>query len=311
MIFGHAMPDTAPPSKLMTLSEAVRRHVPDGASVATGCGLESLIPFAAGHEMVRQARRRLTLIGPISDMLFDQLIGAGCVEGVVAAWVGNVSAGLGHNFRRAAEHAEPNAIRLEEHSNFTIALGLTAAAWGVPYLPSRTLLGSDLVPRNPRLRRDEEGLLRVAAIEPDVTVLHVQRASADGHAHAWGNLGVAEEAALAARAVILTAEEIVDRAVILSDPNRVLCPTHKVVAVCHVPGGAHPSPVQGVYGRDSAFFEEYHRASRDAAGFEEWQHEWVLGVPDRAAYLQHLGPARWDSLKVQDHRYAAAVDYGY
>src|SRR5207248_7909889 len=133
------------------------RLVPDGASIAMGTALEALIPFGAGHELIRQRRRNLELIGPISDMLFDQLIGAGCVRRVTAAWVGNVSAGLGHNYRRAVEKGVPNTIELEEHSNFSVGLGLLAAAMGVPYLPTRTLLGSDLIIRNKRLTPADGG----------------------------------------------------------------------------------------------------------------------------------------------------------
>src|SRR5437870_11051739 len=162
--------------KLQGLDEAVERFVPDGASVVMGTALESLIPFAAGHALIRQRRRDLELIGPISDMLFDQLIGAGCVRRITAAWVGNVSAGLGHNYRRAVEHGIPNRLELEEHSNFSVGLGLLAAAMGLPYLPTRTLLGSDLTKHHPRLRAAGEGLLHVLPIEPDVAVLHVQRA---------------------------------------------------------------------------------------------------------------------------------------
>src|SRR2546430_4164941 len=235
--------------KLQGLDEAVERFVPDGASVVMGTALESLIPFAAGHALIRQRRRDLELIGPISDMLFDQLIGAGCVRRITAAWVGNVSAGLGHNYRRAVEHGIPTRLELEEHSNFSVGLGLLAAAMGVPYLPTRTLLGSDLVKRNPRLRPGEPGLLHVAAIQPDVAILHVQRADAEGHAHCWGNLGVTCEASLAARHVVLLAEEIVAPEVILSDPNRILLPPHRIAAGIHVPGGAYPSPVPGHYGR--------------------------------------------------------------
>jgi len=193
--------------KLLSLSEAIDRFVPDGASIALGTALEALIPFAAAHELIRQQRRDLELIGPISDILFDQLIGAGCVRRVTAAWVGNVSAGLGHNYRRAVEHEIPSGrLELEEHSNFSVGLGLLAAAMGVPYLPTRTLLGSDLAQRNPRVRLAEPGLLHVAAIQPDVAILHVQRADAEGHAHCWGNLGVSREAGLAAQRVILVAE---------------------------------------------------------------------------------------------------------
>ena len=289
--------------KLMALTDAVDRLVPDGASVVMGTALESLIPFAAGHELIRQRRKRLELIGPISDMLFDQLIGAGCVRRVTAAWVGNVSAGLGHNYRRAIEHGVPGPVELEEHSNFSVGLGLLATAMGVPYLPTRTLLGSELLANNPRLTRTEGDLVHVQAIEPDVAILHVQRADAEGHAHCWGNLGITREAGLAARRVILTAEEIVDSSVILSDPNRILLPQHRVTAVVHVPGGAYPSPVQGYYGRDHAAFSEYHTATREREGFLKWLHEWVLNAPnaDFERRLQQLRPA--------EERLAAAVDY--
>jgi glutaconate CoA-transferase subunit A len=293
---------------LVDLPEALGRLVRDGASVALGMALESLIPFAAGHELIRQGKRDLELIGPISDMLFDQLIGAGCVRRVTAAWVGNVSAGLGHNYRRAVEHGIPRPLELEEHSNFSVGLGLQAAAMGVPYLPTRSLLGSDLATDNPRLTRGPDGLLHVNAIVPDVAILHVQRADADGHAHCWGNLGLVREAGLAARAVILVAEEIVPSQVILSDPNRILLPPQRVRAVVYASGGAYPSPVQGYYGRDHAAFGEYHQATRERSGFLEWLQSAVLDVPDHAAYLRRLGD-RFTRLKPTQRRLAAEVDY--
>ena len=296
------------PPKQVPLDEAIARFVPDGAAVAMGMALESLIPFAAGHELIRQQRHDLELIGPISDMLFDQLIGAGCVRRVTAAWVGNVSAGLGHNYRRAVEHGVPRPLELEEHSNFSVGLGLLAGAMGVPYLPTRTLLGSELSRYNRRIRAAEPGLLHVAAIRPDVAILHVQRADVDGRAHSWGNLGLIREAALAAQQVILLAEEIVPAEVILSDPNRILLPPHQVSAVVHAPGGAHPSPIQGYYGRDHAAFSEYHRLSRSREGFLGWLQEWVIDVPDRAAYLEKLG-RRFAALRPAEPRLAAAVDY--
>jgi glutaconate CoA-transferase, subunit A len=291
-------------SKLVLLAEAIAQHVPDGASVALGMALESLIPFAAGHELIRQGRRDLELIGPISDMLFDQLIGAGCVRRVTAAWVGNVSAGLGHNYRRAVEHGVPRALELEEHSNFSVGLGLLAAAMGVPYLPTRTLLGSDLRVANERLVRGSDGLLHAGAIEPDVAILHVQRADDAGHAHCWGNLGLAREAGLAARRVILTAEAIVPSDVILSDPNRILLPPQRVTAVVHVPGGAYPSPVQGHYGRDHAAFSEYHQRTRERAGFLEWLGEWVAGAAYPSVVLERVA-----GLRPKEARPAAPVDY--
>src|SRR5262245_3077928 len=152
----------------MSMRDAIARFVPDGTRVALGTALEALIPFAAGHELIRQERHDLTLIGPVSDMLFDQLVGAGCVGRIVAAWVGNVSAGLGHNFRRAVEHGRPRPLELEEHSNFSVGLGLLASAMGVPYLPTRTLLGSDLMERSPRLKLAEEGLVSVSVLRTGV-----------------------------------------------------------------------------------------------------------------------------------------------
>ena len=308
------------------MREAIARYVPGGASVVMGTALESLIPFAAGHELIRQRRRDLTLVGPISDMLFDQLIGAGCVARVIAAWVGNVSAGLGHNYRRAAEQAVPRPLVVVDHSNYTLGLALLAGAHGVPYLPTRTALGTGLLDSNPELRvsiwpplGSEPGLddasqvplVLVPALEPDVAILQVQRSDPEGNAHAWGNLGVSQEAALASERVILVAEEIVAREVILSDPNRVLVPSFRVQAVVHEPFGAHPSPVQGYYGRDHAYFDEYHEQTRTTEGYAAWLAAWVDGMPDRAGYLARLGEERRQGLLPREHRYAAPVDYGY
>jgi len=302
-------------SKLLPLSEAMARHVPDGSSVALGLALEPLIPFAAGHELIRQGRRDLTLIGPISDILFDQLIGAGCVARVVAAWIGNVSEGLGYNYRRAAEQSIPRSLAIEDHSNYSVGLALLSGALGVPYIPMRSLLGSDIARNHPTIREalsplDGSPTLLVPALQPDVAILHVQRADAEGRAHAWGGLGICEEAALAARGVIYTAEEIVPAEVLLSDPNRVLAPSFKTLAVVHAPGGAHPSPVQGYYNRDHAYYHEYHERSRTSEDFAVWLRNEVLDLPDRAAYLAHLGAERWQSLAVRERRLAAPVDYG-
>ena len=270
------------------------------------CSLEPLVPFAAGHEIIRQGRRDLELIGPISDSLFDQLIGAGCVGRVTAAWVGNVSEGLGHNYRRAAETGVPRPLEIHDHSNFSISLALWAAAWGVPYLPTRTLLGSDILRSNPKLSA-VEGLARVPGLSPDVTILHVQRADAQGRAHAWGPLGIAEEAALAARQVILSCEELVDASVTLSDPNRVLVAETKVVAVVHEPGGSHPAPVQGYWRRDHGAYREYADRSRSREGFEAWLRDWVIDMPDRAAYLARVD---LEALRIKTPRLSVPVDYG-
>ncbi len=303
-------------SKLVSMADAITRYIPDGSSVAIGLALEALVPYAAAHEMIRQHRRNLTLIGPISDILFDQLIGADCVTKVQAAWVGNVSEGLGHCYRRATEKAISHPLITESHSNFTIGLALFAAAMGSPYIPTRSLLGSDIPRHNPTLRReisplDGSPVLLIPAIQPDVTVVHVQRSDEDGNAHLWGSTGVVREAFLAARDVIVVAEEIVPRAVIISDPSRVLGPSFKVRAVVHEPWGAHPAPVQGYHNRDHAFFSEYHVSTRTLEGYQSWLEEWVLNVPDRTTYLKKLNDGRRKSLEVQEHRYAAPVDYGY
>ena len=289
------------------MAQAIERFIPDGASVALGVALEPMIPFAAGHEMIRQGRRDLELVGPISDTLFDQLIGAGCARRVTAAWVGNVSEGLGHCYRRACEQGVPRSLEVHDHSNFSISLALWAAAWNVPSLPTRTLLGSDILRTNPGLSATD-GLVHVQAVRPDVTIVHVQRADELGRAHAWGPLGITEEAGLAAERVIVTCEELVAPEVTLTDPNRIIFPETKVVAVVHEPGGAHPSPVQGHFKRDHAFYREYAAQSRSVEGFGAWLRKWVLDVPDRAAYLRQID---LDSVRIKHHLPSAPADYGY
>ncbi len=302
-----------PQSKLLPLSEAIDAFVPDGGSVAAGLCLESLIPFGAGHEIIRQGKRGLTLIGPISDMLFDQAIGAGCVGRVQAAWVGNVITGSGYNFRRAVESA---AITVEDHTNLTIAMALKAGAMGVPFLPVRTVLGSDLFRGNPGFQKmvcpfSGAALAAVAAIRPDVAIVHVQRADPHGNAHAWGNLGVMRDACLSARHVIVTAERIVDTRTITSDPNRVTVPGFKVSAVVHLPWGAHPAPVPGHYNRDHQCFLDYSRESGTAEGFRSWRQRWVDPVRRPGDYQRLLGEERLKSLELKEHLYSECVDYGY
>lgn len=301
--------------KVRTLHDAIALDVSDGTSVAMGCALESLIPFAAGHEIIRQRLKDLTLIGPISDMQFDQLIGAGCVKKIIASWVGNVAAGLGHNYRRAAESGIPNPIEIEEHSNFTIGQGLQGAAMGLPFLPTRTIKGSDFAKGAQfaavRCPFSGEELLAVRAIRPDVAILHVQRADAQGNAHVWGNYGVMREAALAAKKVILTCEEIVEHEVIVGDPNRTVIPGFVVSSVVHEPCGAFPSPTQGYNRRDDDFYFEYHRATRTLEGFQQWLQKWVLGVKNHQEFLKLLGPSRLERLKPKGDLFAASVSFNY
>lgn len=290
-----------------TLSDAVSR-IPSGSSVATGLALEHAIPFAAGHELARQGTDDLTLIGPISDLLFDQLIGCGAVSRVRAAWVGNVSAGTGYRFREAVEN---DGIDVENHSNFSIALALQAGALGVPYLPTRSLLGSDVFAESDLFERGTdpfggEEVALVPAIEPDWAVVHAQRASPEGDVHLWGNTGIVDPAVGAAENVLVTAEEVVEPEVIHSDPSRTAITREQVSAVVECPLGAHPSPVAGHYNRDNEYYLRYHGATDTQAAFDEWADEWVYGVDDREGYMERVDA----DLSITEPTVAAEVRYG-
>ena len=305
-------------SKLLSMREAIAKFVPDGTSVAMGLQMEQMIPFAAGQEIIRQKKSGLTLIGPISDILFDQIIAAGGVKQVIAAWVGNVMMGSAYNFRRAVESKQ---LKVSNMTNFSIALALQAGAMGVPYLPTRTALGSDVSRNNDYFREihsafeaadgSKEPLLAVRSISPDVTIVHVQRADREGNAHCWGNFGVMLEGVRAAKHVIVSAEEIVEPEIIASDPNRTVIPGFLVSAVVECRYGAHPSPVQGYYKRDDAFFRQYHEQTKTKADSDAWLARWVRGVKDRKEYMNLLAGCRVEELGVKQHAYAAAADFGY
>jgi glutaconate CoA-transferase subunit A len=276
-----------PESKLLSLSDAIDRFVSDGSAV--------------------------TLIGPISDILFDQLIGGECVRKVRAAWVGNVITGSCYNFRRGVESG---ALEMEDHSNLTIAMALKAGAMGIPFMPVRTALGSDLFQTNASLKVVTcpfcaDRLAAVAAIRPDVAVVHVQRSDETGNAHVWGNLGVSRDACLASRHVILTAEDIVPPEIIRSDPNRVLTPGFRVSAVVHQPWGAHPSPVPGYYNRDHQAFIDYRYNSGSAEQFAAWQARWIDSVRSSQDYCNILGQERMNTLSLKHHVFSEPADFGY
>lgn len=304
-------------NKLQSMSQAIGAYTSDGMSIVMGTCMEQKIPFSAGHELIRQGRRDLTLIGPISDILFDQMIGAGCVRGLRVAWIGNVMMGSAYNFRRAVEDNIPHQIEIEDYSNFTIACALHAAALGLPYMPSRSLLGTRIAEENPNLIEFDspfdppEKLLAVKAIVPDLAIFQVQRADTNGSSHVWGNLAITADAARAARSVIIVADEIVETSVIESDPNRTVIPGFLVSAVVHDPFGAHPSPTQGYYSRDHTYYQEYHKQTHTRAGFETWLKRWVCNVPDRASYLDLLGAKRVNSLRVKNSAPAALTEFGY
>jgi glutaconate CoA-transferase subunit A len=302
-----------PDSKLFSLAEAINRFVPNGCQVAMGTAQETLIPFAAGHEIIRQRKFDLILIGPISDMLFDQLVGAHCVRKIRAAWIGNVITGSGYNFRQAVEDG---LIEMEDHSILTLTMALSAGAMGVSFMPARTALGSDLYKTNASLKSiicpfSGNTLTAVAAINPDVAIIHVQRADEFGNAHVWGNLGVTREACVASRHIIITAEEIVSSDIINSDPNRVVTPGFRVSAVVHAPWGGHPSPVPGYYNRDHQAFIDYRADSKTPESFARWLKRWVEGIQSSNDYMKLLGKKRAAGLALKNHVFSEPADFGY
>lgn len=304
------------PSKVKTLEQAVAELARPGMSMALCAGLEGFVPFAAAHELIRQGLGDLTLIAPISNICFDQLIAAGLASRVIAAWVGNVSTGIAYNFRRAVEQGQPRPLEVVNHSNFSITLALEAGARGLPMAVSRSPLGSDIAKDNPHFQQftcphSGDKLLAVKALNPDLTILHVQRSDPAGNCQAWGATGFSRQAALAAKKVLITCEEIVDPQVIRADPERTLVAGLAVSAVCEVPWGAHPAPVQGYYGLDNDFFVDYAAATRSAEGSAAWLDEWVYGLQDRGQYLAKLGRERWSGLMVKHSMKSAPVEYGW
>ncbi len=302
--------------KIFSMREAVSQFIEDGDSVVMGAALEAAIPFALGHEIIRQGKKDLTLIGPISDMLFDQMIGSGCVKKVIAAWVGNVIMGVGYNMRRAVENGIPRKIQVEDYTNFTMSLALHAGALGIPFIPTKSLLGTGMMIEGQSFKEMEcpytqEKLALIPALKPDVAIVQAQRADDEGNTHFWGGQGVTKEAALAARKVIVVVEEIVSKKAIQRDPNRTLIPGFLVSAVIPEPWGAHPSPMQGYYNRDHEKYRTYYHESKDRGGYLKWLEAVVLGVKDRGEYLQLLGEEKTKSLLIKRHRKSLPVDYGF
>ena len=299
--------------KLVTMREAIAAHVHDGDTVVIE-GFTHLICFAAGHEIIRQGRRDLVLCRLTPDLIYEQMIGAGCARKLVFSWAGNPGAGPLYALRRAVEEGIPAPLEIEEYSHFGMVARFSAGAAHLPFAVLRNYQGSDLPAANPLIRSVEcpytgERLATVPALNPDVAILHVQRADANGSAQVWGLLGVQKEAAFAARRVIVVAEEIVPEAVIRADPNRTLLPGFMVHAVVHEPFGAHPSFAQGYYDRDNDFYLAWREISQDRARFDAWVAEWVHGVRDRGEYAQKMAERR-RSLAASE-RWSAPVNYGY
>jgi len=296
--------------KVLSMRDAIARLVHDGETLYAA-GFTHLIPFAAAHEIIRQGRRGLVLCRATPDLIYDQMIAAGCARKVVFSWAGNPGIGMLRPFRRAME---AGTIELEEYTHFGMLARLYAGAAGLPFMPVRTNVGSDLPAHNPHIRTivDPYGggtLSVVPALRADVAIIHVHRADADGNAQTWGIIGEQREAAFAADRVIVVAEEIVDPEVIRADPNRTLLPDFKVDAVVHEPWGAHPSYVQGAYDRDAEAYREWDRASSTVEGTDRYLREWVYELPDRAAYVQKLGDERLAGLRPAP-LHSTPVNYG-
>jgi glutaconate CoA-transferase subunit A len=274
-------------------------------------GFTHLIPFAAGHEIIRQKRRDLVLARATPDLIYDQMVAAGCARKVIFSYMGNPGVGSLRIVRRALEQG---ALEWEEYSHFGMITRLQAGASGLPFLPMNQAAAVDLENANPQIKRipDPYGgkdVIVVPALNPDVAVVHVQRADAQGNAHLWGIIGEQKEAAFAARKVILTAEEIVDESVIRSDPNRTMIPGLIVDAVCHVPFACHPSYAQGYYDRDNAFYLDWDKISDSPDSVKSWLDEWVYGVADRSQYWEKLGSETHERLKIQP-RMSEPINYG-
>jgi glutaconate CoA-transferase subunit A len=297
--------------KFTDLSRAIADHVHDGDTVVME-GFTHLIPFAAAHEIIRQRKRDLILVRLTPDVIFDQLIAAGCCRKLIFSWAGNPGVGSLHAFRRAIQGGN---LEIEEYSHFGLAMRLFAGAANLPFMPLRDFYGSDMPGVNPLIKPfvspyGGEVLYAVPAINPDVAIVHAQRADADGNTQVWGVTGVQREAAFGAKRVIVTVEEIVPGEVIRADPNRTLIPGLIVSAVCQVPYGAHPSYAQGYYDRDTDFYVQWDEISRDPERLDRWLGEWVELIPSREAYVVKLGGERLESLRPAPY-YSEPVNYGH
>src|SRR5438067_11827104 len=277
-------------SKVMSMRDAVARFVRDSDTVVIE-GFTHLICFAAGHEIIRQGRRDLTLCRLTPDLIYDQMIAAGCARKLVFSWAGNPGVGSLHAFRRAVEGKGAAPLEIEEYSHFGMVARFSAGAARLPFWPLRNYMGTDLPRVNPRIRTvtcpyTGEQLATVPALNPEVTIVHAQRADAEGNTQIWGLLGVQKEAAFASQRVIVVVEELVDQSVIRSDPNRTVIPGMIVHGVVVEPWGAHPSYVQGYYDRDNDFYLAWEPISRDPDKLARYIAECTYAVPDRAAYVR-------------------------
>jgi glutaconate CoA-transferase subunit A len=297
-------------SKLNTLRDAINQHIHDGDTIYAA-GFTHLIPFAAGHEIIRQGKKDLNLARATPDLIYDQIVAAGCARKVIFSYMGNPGVG---SLRIVRAEIESGRLDWEEYSHFGMISRLQAGAAGLPFMPMNPTAAVDLEKENQNYQRVVDPysggeVIVVPALKPDVAIVHVQRADVLGNGQIWGIIGEQKEAAFAASRVILTAEEIVEEQTIRSDPNRTLIPAFIVDAVCHVPYASHPSYTQGYYDRDNAFYLEWDKISRSLDGVKEYLDKWVYGLKDRAEYWDKLGPEVHQRLKVSPAP-STPVNYG-
>ncbi|AKT37802.1 CoA transferase subunit A [Chondromyces crocatus] len=300
--------------KLCSMREAIASSVTSGSSLVID-GFTHLICFAAGHEIIRQGIRDLTAIRLTPDLVYDQLIEAGCVKRLVFSWAGNPGVGSLHALRRRSEASSAQRLELEEYSHFGLLSRFLAASAGLPFWPLNNYFGGDIAQANPSIRTvacpyTGKVLATVPALHPDVAIVHCQRADREGNAQVWGLLGSQKEVAFAARKVIVVAEEIVSTEAIRRDPNRTLVPGIIVSHVVHEPWGCHPSFVQGFHDRDNDFYVQWEEISRKPESYQAYLDEFVFGVEDRKGYLKKLGSGVLDKLRAKP-RPCEGVDYGY
>jgi glutaconate CoA-transferase subunit A len=301
-------------SKVATMQDAVRTLVHDGDTVAIE-GFTHLINFAAGHEIIRQRRRGLTLARMTPDVIYDQMIGAGVASKLIFSWMGNPGVGNLHAVRRRIEHADPEPLEIEEYSHFGMVSRYMAGAANLPFFPIRSYYESDIPKVNPKIvpmtspYEDATEVYVVPALQPDVAIVSAQRADAEGDTQIWGLLGCQKEVAFAAKRVIVVVEEIVEEETIRRDPNRTLIPGAIVDAVVEEPFGCHPSFAQGYYDRDNRFYLEWDAIAKDPETLAAWLDEWVYGLENHRAYVEKFGDAYWDALR-PEQALSGEVDYG-
>jgi glutaconate CoA-transferase subunit A len=301
-------------SKATTMQDAVRELVHDGDTVAIE-GFTHLICFAAGHEIIRQRRRDLTLARMTPDVIYDQMIGAGVASKLIFSWMGNPGVGNLHAVRRRIERDDPEPLEIEEYSHFGRVCRYMAGAANLPFFPIRSYYESDIPRVNPKIvpmtspYDPDDQVYVVPPLKPDVAIVHAQRADAAGDTQIWGLLGCQKEVAFAADRVIVVVEEVVEETVIRRDPNRTVIPGAVVNAVVEEPFACHPSFAQGYYDRDNAFYLEWDRIAKDQATLDAWLDEWVHGLANHGEYVEKYGDAHWDALRPEPAP-SGEVDYG-